>query len=184
MEESTYNSLTEKLIQNGILGDVKNAEVPNFFERKDISKNENSDYDIENKNIQSDIDLKNNKNKKRLNEYDLDLIKNHSADDLLSKSLNIQTLASLKLLKNFFNSDKKENKIKYQIGNLFYKLFPELYRAKIVKDAMTQLIELGIDTKTLLDKTIPYGESDMRYEDLIKYLSCANKVQTKLKKKI
>ena len=49
---------------------------------------------------------------------------------------------------------------------------------------MSKLLELNIDTKTLLDKTIPYGEGEARYGDLIKYLNFANEIQTRLKKKI
>ena len=49
---------------------------------------------------------------------------------------------------------------------------------------MLKFDELNIDTKALLDKTIPYGESEGRYKDLIKYLNYANEIQTRLKKKI
>ena len=44
--------------------------------------------------------------------------------------------------------------------------------------------ELNIDTNKLLDKTIPYGEGEMRYQNLIKYISYANEIQAKIKKEI
>ena len=38
-------------------------------------------------------------------------------------------------------------------------------------------------SKTLLDKTIPYGENELRYGDLVKYLNYANEIQTRLREK-
>ena len=46
---------------------------------------------------------------------------------------------------------------------------------------MSKFAELNIDTQTLLDKTIPYGENETRYEDLVKFLNYANELQTRLK---
>jgi len=124
---------------------------------------------------------KNNKNKKRINRFDLDIIEK----DSISNTINFKTVALLKVLKKFINS--KENQAKksnLKIENLFIKFFPKLYKAKLVKDAMNQLLELNIDAKLLLDKNIPYGENDSRYQDLIKYINCANEIQINLKKKI
>ena len=69
------------------------------------------------------------------------------------------------------------------ISELFlYKFFPKVYRAKLIKKAIAKMLELNLDAKSLLDKTIPYGEGESRYEDLVKYLNYANELQTKLKK--
>lgn len=165
MENSAYNSLTQKLIQNGIIPSNE-AEGDNFFEAQS------------NPIVKEEIEPK---NKKRINQYDLDIIEK----DSISNTINFRTIALLKVLKRFV--DFKQNKAKknnLKIENLFYKFFPKLYKAKLVKEAMNQLFELNIDAKTLLDKSIPYGESDSRYEDLIKYINCANEIQTNLKKKI
>ena len=82
----------------------------------------------------------------------------------------------------------KETMLNNGSGNnleiFLYKFFPKLYKAKLIKESMSKLLELNIDTKTLLDKTIPYGEGEARYGDLIKYLNFANEIQTRLKKKI
>jgi hypothetical protein len=168
MENSAYNSLTQKLIQNGILPS-DNEQNDNFFE---TTKTDDQ---------QSEEIAKENKNKKRINRYDLDIIEK----DNMTNTINFKTIALLKILRRFI--DFKENKAKksnLKFENLFFKFFPKLYKAKIVKDALNQLLELNIDAKTLLDKTIPYGENDIRYQDLIKYINCANEIQIKLKKKI
>lgn len=92
--------------------------------------------------------------KKRINSYDLEFVNNAFKD------------------KNIKGAKK-----------LIYKIFPALYKAHLAKIALTKLLDLNIDAKTLLDKTIPYGEADLRYKDLIEYLKCANEVQNYLKKK-
>lgn len=150
MQNNNYNSLEEKLIQSGIL---QNANEPvkthvdaplreNFFE----SKKE----EIE---PQQDIKI----SKKRLNNYDL---------DLLEKAEGHFTLDS-------------ENKFL----QIFYKFFPAIYRIKIAKDISKELSLLDIDTNTLMNKTVPYGENEIRYKNIIKYLKYANKIQSKIKKK-
>ena len=166
MENSRYNSLTQKLIQNGIIS----SNEDNFFEAQT------------NPIIQEDLPQENkNKDKKRINRYDLDIV----SKDNISNTINFKTVTLLKVLKRFLDfkhSNKKKNGLK--IENLFFKFFPKLYKAKLVKDAFAELLALNIDAKTLLDKSIPYGEEDERYQDLIKYLNCANEIQTNLKKKI
>ena len=173
MENSRYNSLTQRLIQNGILPSDIN-ESGNFFE---ASKNDPLS-DIEEI---KEVEENKNKNKKRINQLDLDLIEKET----ISNTINFKNIALLKILKRFI--DFKQNKTKQKnlkIENLFFKLFPKLYKAKLVKDAMNELLELNIDAGMLLDKTIPYGENDIRYKDLIKYINCANEIQSNLKKKI
>ena len=168
MENSNYNSLTQKLIQNGILPS-DNTQNSNFFEMQST----NPIAEIKN--------TKENKNKKRINRYDLDILEKES----ISNTINFKTVALLKLLKRFIDfkqSRAKKNNLKFE--NLFFKFFPKLYKAKLTKDALNQLLELNIDAKNLFDKTIPYGENDIRYQDLIKYINCANEIQTNLKKTI
>ena len=165
-ENRAYNSLAQKLIQNGIL--PSEDKTPNFFETTQI-----------NPIIEEKVEQE--KNKKRINKLDLDILEKES----ISNTINFKTVALLKLLKRFI--DFKQNKAKkndLKMENLFFKFFPKLYKAKLVKDALNQLLELNIDAKTLFDKTIPYGENDIRYKDLIKYINCANEIQINLKKEI
>ena len=166
MENNAYDSLTQKLIQNGILPSEDSAKS-NFFETgvTDPIKEE----------------IPEQKNKKRINHLDLDIIEKES----ITNTINFKTVALLKVLKRFIDfKQSKAQKNSIMFENLFFKFFPKLYKAKLVKDALNQLLELNIDAKTLLDKTIPYGENDVRYQDLIKYINCANEIQINLKKKI
>ena len=168
MEESAYKSLTQKLIQNGILPSDETSNS-NFFEVQ------SSNPIAEEKNTEE------HKNKKRINRYDLDII----SKDAISTTINFKTVVLLKLLKKILNfKQDKAKKDNLKLENLFFKFFPKLYKAKLTKDALNQLLELNIDAKTLLDKTITYGENNNRYQDLIKYINCANEIQTNLKKKI
>ena len=168
MENSRYNSLAQKLIQSGILpSDSKASE--NFFEIPQTNP------------IIEAEKIKENKNKKRINQLDLEIIEK----DSIKNTINFKTVALLKVLKKLVDfKEKNAKKRNFKLENLFFKFFPKLYKAKLVKDAMNELLELNIDAKTLLDKTIPYGENDVRYQDLIKYINCANEIQTNLKKKI
>lgn len=192
MENSNYNSLTDKLIQNGIIQTtnelIEQKESENFFEK--MKSEIIPDEDVINSSfinspIDDNIDNKINDetkmrpSKKRINEYDLDLIRNI---DTKINSKNHQT--PFETVKRFV--DFKQTKISNGNSNIFeaflYKFFPKIYRAKLIKKAITKMLELNIDTTTLLNKTIPYGEGESRYEDLIKYLNCANELQTKLKR--
>lgn len=78
-----------------------------------------------------------------------------------------------------------EEKIKKVSGlkKIIYKFFPRLYKAQLIKEAMAKFLELNIDPKTLLDKRIPYGEAELRYKDLVKYLKYAAEIQTRLNSK-
>lgn len=167
MDNSTYNSLTQKLIQKGLLPSDDTNE--NFFE---THLEETAPKDETPKNL---------KNSKRINQLDFDVIEENS----ISNTINFKTVALLKILKRIVDfNQNKARRSGFKFENLFFKFFPKLYKAKLVKDAMNELLELNIDAKTLLDKTIPYGENDIRYQDLIKYINCANEIQTNLKKKI
>ncbi len=165
MDNPLYNSLTEKLIQDGILPST------DFFYQEDDSKNF---FKFEEKEEENQT-----KTRKRLNQYDLDLI----GDSEIATNPKNKPYESIKRFLNF-------KKIKLENGNatlyeiIFSKFFPKIYKAKLVKQAMSKFIELNIDTQTLLNKTIPYGENETRYKDLIKYLNYANELQTKLKKNI
>ncbi len=168
MDNPLYNSLTEKLIQNGILSS------PDIPYQEDDNRNF---FKSENKNENEHVEQ--TKNKKRLNQYDLDLIK--ETDNITAPEKN--PYESIKRFLNFKQIKlKKGDATLYEI--LFAKFFPKIYKAKLVKQAMAKFVELNIDTQTLLNKTIPYGENETRYKDLIKYLSYANELQTRLKNKI
>lgn len=170
MENNNYKSLAQKLMQDGILS--SNNMPENIFQNsKDIKQNENIQNPIENPS-KNEI-----KNKKRINQYDLEILQDIQAKDVI----NFKTVASLNMLQSLIHPKKKGmNKLE----NLFFKLFPRLYKARLVKDALSELSKLDENAKSLLDKTIPYGEAQLRYEDLIKYLSLTNEIQINLKKKI
>ena len=152
MENNNYNSLTDRLIQNGIIANPT-QESQNFFEAyRDASVENNSDSPFAQQSQKTDIADSN-----RINEYDLDLIRKKSG--------------------------KNHTKTKKKLGlydSFLLKFFPKLYRAKLVKQAMKRISDLNIDTALLFNKTIPYGESEIRYGDLIKYLVCANELQVEL----
>ena len=150
MDENIYNSLTEKLILDGILN-ADSKEGENFF---NIKAEENLNH--------SPLDEKKEaETKKRINRFDLELITNP------------------------LEASRKESFRKLNVfEKIFFKFFPKLYKAKLIKEAMVKLKELNIDTKTLLDKTIPYGESEFRYKDLIKYLEYAAQLQSDIEKKV
>jgi len=43
--------------------------------------------------------------------------------------------------------------------------------------------KLEIDVSELADKSIPYGEAEDRYQNLIKYIKFANDIQIDIKRK-
>ena len=183
MDNQQYNSLTEKLIQNGILAsqETKNdstGDINNMFGIEPDEDMSHSPFSVN--SIKEEV-RKQDKPRKRINQYDLELIQN-SSQDLSSKG----NIAIFDIVKRFLNI--KEAMLNNGSGNnleiLLYKFFPKLYKARLIKESMSKLLELNIDTKTLLDKTIPYGEGETRYGDLIKYLNFANEIQTRLRKKI
>ena len=182
MENSQYNSLTEKLIQNGILSKEDN-QVDNIFDIKpdeDFSHSPFKDEEIFVANKNEEIKPKKD-NKKRLNNYDLELIQNKNEEKNIKQRSN--TLEIIARFLNFKKSMAKRGSAhKFEI--FLCNFFPKLYKARLIKEAMAKLTELDIDTKLLADETIPYGEDETRYEDLIKYLSYANELQIRLKKRI
>ena len=114
---------------------------------------------------------------KRLNKSDYEMVSNAIEDDVNT---------SFKIIKRFINI-KQNLASKGALGhieNFLFAFFPKLYKAKLARDAMAKLKELNIDTSKLLDKTIPYGENETRYQDLVKYINYANELQTNIKKKI
>lgn len=132
-------------------GIIQNSE--NFFE--DFCNNSKKTEEVE-KEQETIVEnpINESKSKKRINKYDLELIGSiNNSDEFLKKSL---------------------------IEKLLFKFFPKLYKAFLVKNAMKKLFELNIDEKMLFNKTIPYGENEVRYRDLIKYLNYANELQVKL----
>lgn len=169
MENKSYNSLEEKLIQSGII--KQGNEPENIFEKR--PKEEEISSFVE---IPEDFQKFDATNKKRLNEYDLNLLQEQIEND---------SPRSFETVKRFLNV--KENSLikknKFSPERLFLAFFPKIYKAKIAKEALKKLGELNIDTKTLLDKTIPYGEEEIRYKNLIKYLNFANEIQNSVKRK-
>ncbi len=170
MENNAYNSLEEKLIQSGII--KQGNEPENIFEKMQ-KEDETSTSFVE---IPEDFQKNDMPNKKRLNEYDLNLLQEQIKND---------SPRSFETVKRFLNV--KENSLtkkkNFSLERLFLTFFPKIYKAKITKEALKKLGELNIDTKTLLDKTIPYGEEEIRYKNLIKYLNFANEIQNNVKRK-
>ncbi len=78
---------------------------------------------------------------------------------------------------------KIEEKIK-KMENFIFKFCPILYKSFLVRHALNKLVMLNENTKELMQKKIPYGESEIRYNDFIAYLSCANVIHAKLTKKM
>ena len=171
MNNSNYNSLTEKLMQSGLIkSEESDKQEGNFFE---VACNENAtDF-----KLGVEIPKALQKEARRLNHSDLEMV---------SETLDEFNSDSFKLVTRFLNI-KQNLASRGALGfveNFLFAFFPRLYKAKLARDAMSKLNELNIDTSKLLDKTIPYGEGEMRYQNLIKYISCANEIQTKIKKEI
>lgn len=173
MNNSNYNSLAQQLMQSGILqADEQKSDKNenNFFE---VAIDENAaDSPIEEK---IEIPKALQKETKRLNQSDLEMV---------SENSNQFNNNSFKLIKRFLAIKEKmasKGALSF-VENFFFVFFPKLYKAKLARDAMSKLKELNIDANKLLQKTIPYGEGEMRYQSLIKYLSYANEIQTKIKK--
>lgn len=171
MNNSNYNSLTEQLMQSGLIKSEESDKIEeNFFE---TANNEN----VANLPVEVEIPHDFKKETKRLNQSDFEMV---------SESLDDFNKNSFKLIARFLNI-KQNLASKGTLGfieNFLFAFFPRLYKAKLAKNAMQKLKELNIDTSKLLDKTIPYGEGEMRYQNLIKYISYANEIQTKIKKEI
>ena len=179
MENSNYNSLAQNLIEQGIL--QSESKLQKTDELKDLygivpDEDMNNSPFIEKPITEEKTSKK--KQKKRINQYDLELLSN-SEEEVLNTS-------SFKTIKRFIDFKQKlaSRKAFWNIENFLFTFFPKLYKIKLAKDAMSKLAELNIDTKKLLEKTVPYGESEARYENLIKYIVYANEIQVKLKKKI
>ena len=167
MRKSSYNSLTEKLIQNGIIPNDNEVLNENFFENLNQKKEDNTPQEQQTSEI--------NGNKKRINQYDLDLIKNNKLS--AKETINFKITATLKLLSCILGFGVENSE---KIDNFFEKFFPRLYRAKKLRENISYLAKYC----NVKDKTIPYGEQEERYNNLVKYLSYANNIETKIKEKI
>lgn len=195
MENSTYNSLAEKLKQSGILADTndpvstpkENNMFLNGMMEGVFSVNQNADKTIKNEteitaNQEQTQNTPQNRTqrepKKRINRYDLELISDKPIQTPPSLFSIFKRLISLRKM-NMENSKAYNLKERFLNG-----LFPKLYKIKIAKDAVKRLNELDIDTEALLNKSVPYGESEFRYNNLVKYLNYANEIQTRLNKKL
>ena len=181
MNEPSYNSLTEMLKESGILPSEKRNSEENLFGIVPDLDMSHSPFLPQNEQIKSENPIA--ENKKRLNSLEIDLIGKKAVKE--DETTNI--LTHFKIIERFLSFKQnyaKNKKAIFDLERLFFTFCPKIYKAKLAKDALSKLVELNIDTKILSDKTIPYGESENRYEDLIKYLNYANKLQVKLKKKI
>ena len=180
MDSNSYNSLEEQLIKKGIISSPNKEEAAEYL--YGIDADEDMSHSPFINMPQKEPEYKEKKPKKRINQYDMDLMNNKNNGDS-SNEVIFNTMLAIKTIKRFLNF--KHNA--YKKGNLsgieglFYKFFPNLYKAKLIKDAMSKLKELNIDTKVLLEKTVPYGEYETRYENLVKYLKFASEIQTKIK---
>ena len=176
MENQQFNSLTESLIKSGI---IKAADEEDFNSLYNLELDMSKSPFAKCVEVIDEPDELDNQYKKRINNYDMELL-----NDNLSKNPIKRNVDSFKLLKRFLDF-KQSLASRGQLGfmeKFLFTFFPRIYKAKLIKEAMAKFNELNIDTKTLLDKTIPYGESENRYQDLIKYLNCANEIQTKFKR--
>lgn len=175
MENNIYNSLTEKLIQNGILGNEKTQiEIPLASD---------DDRNIFKKSSNVEIPAYMLPAKKRLNQLDLELINRNQANTNKPKKNFIFRIASIN---RFFTYDKNIHSIngsKNFLDRLCFAFLPKIHKAKLVKEAMAIFSKLDIDITELSDKAIPYGEAEDRYQNLIKYIKFANDIQIDIKRK-
>ena len=166
MKKSSYNSLTEKLIQNGILSDDKEILHENFFEALNTQTQKNVEDEA--------LKLQYPESKKRLNQYDLELIGNKKVN--VRQSINFRMSAVLKILGCIFGFNSVNDE---RIDNFFEKFFPNVYRAKKLREHISRLAQYSKST----NKTIPYGEQEESYESLVNYLNCANVIGCEIRKK-
>ncbi len=162
MENNKFKSLAQQLIQDGILSQnlSYDDEIANFYDIKADENIENSPFAQK-----PDLQSKNPVHKKRINMYDANL-----TDDKQNK-----------------NTENKTTKLRFgdiNINKVLFKLFPRFYKAKLAKEAMKKLNALNINADNLREKTIPYGENEIRYNELIKYISTANEIQQNLNEKL
>ena len=160
MENSSYSSLTDKLIQNGIIS-KPNKDMSNFFENTKTP--DSSDFNDNPSFSSNNILIPDNiypDSRKRINEYDMNLLHTgkHSVDLNKIKSNNIY-------------------------DSFLLRFFPKIYKAKLIKKAMKCMCNSDIDISSLFNKTIPYGENEIHYRELVKYLVLANELQSKLSQK-
>lgn len=85
--------------------------------------------------------------------------------------------------------NKIENKIHIKeklrkLEKFILKFCPLLHKSLMVRHALNKLVMLNESAKELMTKKIPYGESEIRYNDFTAYLSCANVIHAKLTKKM
>ena len=174
MNNLNYDSLANVLKQNGMIPQSESVELveDNFFNVK------TSDFSLNEMQQEKSVEIPKalRKESKRLNHSDMEMI----CDSKLLQNSN------RRIVRRFLNF--KENMAsKGSLGffeTCLFALFPKIYKAKLAKDAMRKINELNIDIEKLSDKNIPYGEGEMRYQSLIKYISFANEIQTKIKKEI
>lgn len=165
---------------------AKNANFEQNFENN-YSKDFESDYEpkfeynifkkgIENdENIEKEVEMMKNDaenpfKKKRLNDFDA---------DILNKNIETKKKTSFGKI-NYVKCPNFEKKTNLKT-NFLYKLFPRLYKTKLVKEAVEKIKYLSEMSNELTSKQIPYGEQDERYKKLVDFLKYVNIVQADLK---
>lgn len=189
-QNQKFNSLKDILIQGGIMPEEniqKDYQQINFeedFDEEKINSFFHNETEIISQDFKEEIHQKENSNneKRRLNKYDLELINSEYI-----KKYNKEKITNPILILKRFIDFKNNLALNHKVGffeALLFKIFPKIYKAFLIKEAMNKMVSLNIDTNNLKDKNIPYGEEENHYDDLIKYINYANKVQFKLKSKI
>ena len=158
-------------MQSGLLKSEESENQNNNFFK--IGFDENATNSPIEENIEIPKALQ--KTSKRLNQSDFEMVSKNNIETSINPAKLIKRFLTLK------ENQASKGALNF-IENFLFAFFPRLYKAKLARDAMAKLKELNIDTNKLLEKTIPYGEGEMRYQNLIKYLSYANEIQTKIKK--
>ncbi len=144
-----YNSLKDQLIRNGILPSNNADGSQNFFEFS-IESNTTPDTKEEIRQNPAQTNPISPSYNRRLNTSDVEIIE---------------------------EIDKTGLK-KYK-DNFLFRVFPKLKQAKVAKEILKKIGDLNIDTNNLLEKSVPYGENDSRYENLVRYINAVNEANIK-----
>lgn len=141
---------------NPLAINLNNADIKNSPFAENPLKKEDKKPEIVKKPVESET------SKKRLNDLDFNILQD----------------SAVKKAQGEFSGNNAFSKF-------LYKYFPKIYKSILVRRGLNKLIALNETAGELINlKTIPYGESDERYNALIEYLSSANSIHAKLIKKI
>ena len=81
-------------------------------------------------------------------------------------------------------SDKKRQLNNFVKDNIVSKMMQPFSKAEKLKDILSTLNTLNGNVSELCSLRIPYGEQEMKYEELAKYLSQATSIQSLIKKEM